>query len=93
MQVNDGDTQPIGENEEVVEHFLSRAQVEDRLGLKRGSASRIKLPKPDVTVGPIEPDGSLAKGTVRGWRLETIDKWMRSRPGRGARTDLDVDDD
>ena len=25
---------------------------------------------------------------VRGWSKETIDEWMKTRPGRGARTDL-----
>ena len=27
-------------------------------------------------------------GPLRGWAPETIDAWMASRPGRGARTDL-----
>ena len=27
-------------------------------------------------------------GPLRGWAPETIDAWLASRPGRGARTDL-----
>ncbi len=27
-------------------------------------------------------------GPLRGWSPETIDAWLASRPGRGARTDL-----
>ena len=31
---------------------------------------------------------STPAGPLRGWAPETIDAWMASRPGRGARTDL-----
>jgi hypothetical protein len=27
-------------------------------------------------------------GPLRGWSPETIDEWLASRPGQGARTDL-----
>ncbi len=49
---------------------------------------RYKLPPPDAVIGPVDEDGSLPRGTIRGWTLETIDKWNGARPGRGARTDL-----
>jgi len=49
---------------------------------------RYKLPEPDVIVGPINEDGTIPRGTVRGWTAETIDQWNATRPGRGARTDL-----
>lgn len=67
--------------------FLNRAQVEDHLGLALGSLSKIRLPEPDVTVGPVNPDGSIPRGTVRGWTVETIDRWNAGRPGQGVRTD------
>ncbi|MFC7447896.1 hypothetical protein [Rhodococcus daqingensis] len=50
--------------------------------------SRYKLPPPDAIIGPINEDGSLPRGTTRGWLAETIDEWNAERPGRGARTDL-----
>lgn len=68
--------------------YLNRAQVEEHLGLAVGSLSKIKLPDPDVIVGPINDDGTLPRGTVRGWTVKTIDQWNKERPGRGARTDL-----
>ena len=68
--------------------YMNRAQVEQHLGLAGGSLSKIKLPRPDVIVGPVNADGSVPRGSVRGWRVETIDAWNEVRPGRGARTDL-----
>lgn len=68
--------------------YLNVSQVEHHLGLGRGALSRIKLPEPDVIVGPVNDDGSIPRGTVRGWTVETIDAWNATRPGRGARTDL-----
>jgi hypothetical protein len=68
--------------------YLNRAQVEEHLGLAPGSVSKIKLPPPDVVVGPVNDDGTWPRGTVRGWSVETIDTWNAERPGRGARTDL-----
>ncbi|MCZ4556075.1 hypothetical protein O4215_10850 [Rhodococcus maanshanensis] len=50
--------------------------------------SRYKLPPPDAIIGPINEDGSLPRGTTRGWLETTIDEWNSHRPGRGARTDL-----
>jgi hypothetical protein len=57
--------------------YLCRAEVADRIGVTPGSLSRYKLPVPDAQVGK-----------VRGWLPATIDRWHASRPGRGARTDL-----
>lgn len=68
--------------------YLNRAQVEDHLGLASGSLSKIKMPTPDVIVGPVNDDGTIPRGTVRGWKHETIDAWNATRPGQGARTDL-----
>ncbi|GAA4758853.1 hypothetical protein GCM10023217_34200 [Gordonia alkaliphila] len=67
---------------------MSRGQVEDYLGLARGSAGRMKLPPPDAVIGEVSDDGTLPRGTVRGWLPATIDAWNAARPGRGARTDL-----
>lgn len=68
--------------------YLSQSQVEEYLQLARGSLSRIKLPAPDVIIGPVNCDGSPKRGSVRGWLPETIDEWRAHRPGRGTRTDL-----
>ncbi|WP_287487745.1 hypothetical protein [Rhodococcus sp. (in: high G+C Gram-positive bacteria)] len=46
------------------------------------------LPDPDVTIGPINDDGTIPRGTHQGWADATIDEWHANRPGRGARTDL-----
>lgn len=72
--------------------YLNRAQVEEHLGLASGSLSKIKLPDPDGITGPVNDDGSLPRGTVRGWTVETIDKWNAERPGRGSRTDIRNDE-
>jgi hypothetical protein len=69
--------------------FLNLAQFETRIGLARGGLSKFRnLPEPDVIVGPVNDDGTLPRGTARGWLPETIDRWNEARPGRGARTDL-----
>lgn len=68
--------------------YLSLTQFLERLGLVKGSLSGTKLPPPDVVIGPLNDDGSVPRGTVRGWLPETIDAWQAARPGRGARTDL-----
>lgn len=70
--------------------YLSVAQIEERLGLrpKALTGSKTKLPPADAIIGPVNDDGSLPRGTVRGWLPETIDAWHATRPGQGARTDL-----
>lgn len=68
--------------------YLNRAEVAERIGVVHSALARYKLPDPDVIVGPVNPDGSLPRGTVRGWTVDTIDRWNTTRPGRGARTDL-----
>lgn len=52
--------------------YLSRSDIENRLGLRPGALGRIKLPEPDAYVG-----------RARGWLPETIDRWNAERPGRG----------
>lgn len=69
-------------------HYLNLAQFEERLGMARGSLSKFRLPDPDVVVGPVNDDGSIPRGTARGWTPETIDEWNAARPGQGRRTDL-----
>lgn len=68
--------------------YLSRTDVAERIGVQPGALSRYKLPPPDVVIGAINDDGTIPRGTVRGWLPETIDEWHANRPGRGARTDL-----
>ncbi|PTR42015.1 hypothetical protein C8K38_111184 [Rhodococcus sp. OK611] len=69
-------------------HFLSLRQFAQRIGASDPTLSGYKLPEPDAIVGPVNEDGSLPRGTTRGWLPETIDGWNAKRPGRGARTDL-----
>ncbi|MDI9900522.1 helix-turn-helix transcriptional regulator [Rhodococcus sp. IEGM 1409] len=69
--------------------YLSRAQLAERIGLSSDSLSRYKLPTPDVVIGPVNDDGTIPRGSTRGWTPETVDEWNANRPGRGARTDLD----
>lgn len=52
--------------------YLSTAEVAKRIGLGPRSLSRIKLPPPDVRIGP-----------YKGWKPSTIDAWHAARPGRG----------
>lgn len=63
-------------------------QVAERIGVQDGALSRYKLPEPDVIIGPVNDDGSIPRGTTRGWTVKTVDEWNANRPGRGARTDL-----
>lgn len=37
---------------------------------------------------PADVQISTPNGPLRGWSPETIDAWLASRPGQGARTDL-----
>jgi hypothetical protein len=69
-------------------HYLSRSQVAERIGARDSTLSGYKLPQPDVTIGPVNADGTLKRGSFAGWLPETIDRWHANRPGRGARTDL-----
>lgn len=52
-----------------------------RIGVKlptfRGYVSKGLTPEPDATLG-----------NSRGWHLSTVEKWLATRPGRGARTDM-----
>ncbi|MGX1773523.1 hypothetical protein ACWIGW_15530 [Nocardia brasiliensis] len=65
--------------------YLNRAQLADRIGVQSATLGKYKLPEPDVVVGPIEDDGTVPRGTVRGWLPETIDAWNADRPGHGGR--------
>ncbi|OUC79564.1 helix-turn-helix domain-containing protein [Gordonia lacunae] len=68
--------------------YLSQRQVAERIGVVPSALGRYKLPTADVTIGPVDEDGTIPRGTVRGWLPTTIDEWHSKRPGRGARTDL-----
>lgn len=63
--------------------LLSLGQVEEYMGREPRSFSKVKLPPPDAIIGPINEDGSPARGAVRGWFVETIDAWAAERPGPG----------
>lgn len=68
--------------------YLNQAEFATRIGVEPNSMGRYRLPPADAVTGPISPDGSLPRGTVRGWLATTIDEWNAARPGRGTRTDL-----
>lgn len=51
--------------------YLSIAEVAERLGIKRNTVTRHKLPEPDAYIG-----------TTRGWLAQTIDNWDAARPRR-----------
>ena len=61
--------------------YLGPAEVAARVGLApatiRDYALKGRMPEPDVRIGP-----------NAGWSEATIDAWVQSRPGRGARTDI-----
>jgi predicted DNA-binding transcriptional regulator AlpA len=68
--------------------YLSANQVAERIGVKPSTLTRYKLPPADAITGPVNDDGSLPRGTTRGWLPATIEEWNAHRPGQGARTDL-----
>jgi predicted DNA-binding transcriptional regulator AlpA len=61
--------------------LLDTAAVAELAGVQpatiRGYLSLGYMPVPDVRLGQ-----------APGWYRETIDRWLRSRPGQGHRTDL-----
>ena len=57
----------------MAERFLSYKEVAERLGVTTGALASANLPEPDAYVG-----------TTRGWRAETINAWIPTRPGKGA---------
>lgn len=65
--------------------YLGTAAVAERLGLTvptiRSYILKGLMPEADAII-------TTPSGPLRGWAPETIDQWQRSRPGRGARTDL-----
>jgi len=58
----------------MTERFWSLKQVAERLGITSGALGSARLPEPDAMIG-----------TTRGWRPETIEAWIPTRPGRGVR--------
>lgn len=72
------------EGPSVPQIFLNRNQLEDRCGIARGGAARLALPPEDAITGPVNPDGTPARGATRGWTVATVDAWnaTRRKPGR-----------
>lgn len=66
--------------------YLGTSAVAERTGLAvatiRSYILKDLMPEADVII-------TTPSGPLRGWSPETIDAWLASRPGRGARTDLD----
>lgn len=54
--------------------YLGVKQVAEYLGVTPGGLLNLRLPDPDVTIG-----------RTRGWSLETIEEWNKTRPGHGGR--------
>ena len=65
--------------------YLGTAAVAERAGLAvatiRSYILKGIMPEADAII-------TTASGPMRGWSPYTIDAWLVSRPGRGARTDL-----
>ena len=65
--------------------YLGTAAVAERAGLAvatvRSYILKGLIPPADVVI-------STPNGPLRGWSIDTIDAWIASRPGRGARSDL-----
>lgn len=65
--------------------YLGTAAVAERASLAvatiRSYILKDLMPEADVII-------TTPNGPLRGWLPETIDSWLASRPGRGARTDL-----
>lgn len=65
--------------------YLGTAAVAEYVGLAvatiRSYIRKGLIPDADVIV-------TTPSGPLRGWAPETIDEWLRARPGRGTRTDL-----
>lgn len=61
--------------------YLSSSEAAARIGIKHGTfcsyRQQGRTPPPDAKIGKTE-----------GWLPETIDAWNQTRPGQGARTDL-----
>jgi predicted DNA-binding transcriptional regulator AlpA len=64
--------------------LLDTAAVAELVGVQPATIRRYLslglVPPPDVRLGQ-----------APGWYQETIDRWLRSRPGQGRRTDLERD--
>lgn len=59
--------------------YLGRSQLAERIGVKKDTLNRYKLPKPDAVTG-----------NQFGWLPRTVDEWNARRPGRGNwRRELD----
>ena len=65
--------------------YLGAADFAARAGLAtetiRSYMRKGLTPPADVII-------TTPSGQLRGWSTDTIDAWLASRPGRGARTDL-----
>lgn len=65
--------------------YLGTADFAARAGLAKATIRSYMrkglTPPADVVI-------STPSGPLRGWAPKTIDAWLASRPGRGARTDL-----
>ena len=58
----------------MTERFMSLSDLAKRLGITTAAAAQARrLPPPDVLVG-----------STRGWRPETIEAWIPTRPGKGV---------
>lgn len=53
----------------MTQHYLSRTEVAELIGVKPDTLGRYNLPEPDATIGK-----------TRGWLPETIQDWDTHRP-------------
>ncbi|SCZ14395.1 hypothetical protein SAMN02799641_05785 [Rhodococcus erythropolis] len=65
--------------------YLSKRQIAERIGVSDPTLSGYNLPQADVTIGPVNDDGTIPRGTHQGWSEKTVDEWQADRPGHGGR--------
>lgn len=54
-------------------HYMGVTDIARMLGVTKATISAADLPEPDVMIG-----------RARGWSAESVDEWIRNRPGKGA---------
>lgn len=56
-----------------MQRFLSITEIAHRLNITAAAVAEYHLPEPDAMIG-----------RTRGWKLETIERWNKDRPGHGG---------
>jgi predicted DNA-binding transcriptional regulator AlpA len=57
----------------MTERYLSLTEIARQLGITTASVAQAHLPPADAVIGK-----------TRGWKQETVEQWVKQRPGRGV---------